>query len=224
MMLNLIKKIRFYSVISTSFMLLQGCTNLPPINPEDIKVANNIIVVSQEAGNMTLLTPLGVTIAEQAPELPDYWPIGKKLIHKYNLPDPNEKIKNRFIAALDKETKRSRFINVKPLLTAKEASTNNLKEKYISGYILKFSPERWETQYLAHDRLHYQMLFDAKVELMRIEDRRVIWTSTCKTQKEEGNPGATLKQLLSEDSQVLNNWIEKAAQFCTLKFLYDFKK
>jgi len=199
MMLNLIKKIRFYTAISTYLILLQGCSNLNPVNPHDIKIAKNIIVVSQEAGNM-------------------------KLNHKYKLPNPNEIIKNDFVAALDKESKRSRFINVKKSLTVKEASTNSLKEKYLSGYILKFSPILWETQYLAHDRVHYQMLFDAKVELMRIEERRVIWTSTCKTKKDESEKGATLKQLLADDSQVLNNWIEKATQFCTQKFLYDFKK
>lgn len=230
MMLNLVLKSFFFIAISASLMFLQGCSKsltktIDPMNIAEINNAENILTISLKTGKLTLLTPLGITPADLTLGLPDEWSVGERLIYKYNIKNPNETLKLKFIEHFNKTRIRSRFIDIEKSQTPVESSIENLKAKYVSGYALKFSPVKWEIQYIAHNKSHFTMLFEAKAELIRIDDKKIIWSSVCKTQEDEDNDqGATLAQLIADDSQILSQWIEKATDYCSEQYIYYFPK
>ncbi len=227
-MFNLISKSFLIITIITSNLLLLSCAEQPVklnlANRDEIKKAENIVVISQRTDFPSMTTSPDTTAAELSLDLPDDWPIGKKLFHRYNIEDPNLLIKNKFLSRIDNDTEKKRFINIKKIHNAKESSSRKLRAKYISGYLLKFSPILWEIKHLPHDLTRYEMRLKTRARLIRIEDSYTIWSSTCNSQKEFGEPSPTLQQFLTENNHILEYWVDKATNRCAIQFMSSFHR
>ncbi len=227
-MFNLISKSFLIITLLSSNLILQGCAKQPIklnfANRDEIQQAENIVVISQSTGAPLMITPPGITDAELSLGLPDDWPLGKKLLHRYNIEDPNLLIKRKFLSHIENNVEKKRFIDIKKLHSAKESSTRKLRAKYISGYILKFSPISWEIKHLPHDLSRYEMRLKTRAYLIRIEDSHTIWSSTCNSQKEIGEPSPTLQQFLTENSRILEYWVDKATSRCAIQFMKSFHR
>ncbi|MCW8824946.1 MAG: hypothetical protein OQK78_00840 [Gammaproteobacteria bacterium] len=219
-------KIVALSIIAGLAVLMQGCgaqnVKLSQQDREGLKNLNTITVVHQSAGWPSFKTPAGVLASELTLGLSEDWSAGQKMVHKYKIEDPSQKIQNKFLKQLNNGSKVANFSTIKKPLGYKEGTIEKLKEKYKEGVVLKFHNHWWQIWYYPTNWGRYQMWFQANAELVRLDDSKVLWKSVCKADQKNSKTAPTLDELTAENSKVLEKWVEDATTQCSDQLVKDF--
>lgn len=217
-----------YSTLSVIIImsLLYGCAGqsvkLTPQDRAQLIKLQGIKTYHQNAGWPTLKTPMGVLASDLTLGLSDDWSAGQKLVNKFNIPDPGQRVKQNFLKQINAGTKAANFVNVKQALTHDEGTTEALKAKYGKGVVLKFSSHIWQIWYYPFNWARYHMWYGSTAELIRLNDSRVLWSATCRADQDNKDTAPTLDELTADNSTVFKRWVEAAADTCAKQFVYEF--
>ena len=222
------KKHVFYLAVVTIAVLLQSCAteNIKFKKQEQvqtkIKQLKNIKVVHQNAVWPTFKTPMGVLASTLTFGISEDWSVGKKLVHKFKIKDPGLQVKEKFLMQVNKGSKIAIFNNDKQSLTHEESTINEMKAKYKRGFLLKFHSYWWEIWYYPSNFSRYQMWFQTKAELIRLNDSKVLWKGDCRADQADIETAPTLDELIADNSAVLQKWIDDSTSQCAKQLVKDF--
>lgn len=224
-MFNYSKKIILIIATITMLSLIQGCAGNVKMSPQDraeLEKLDKIIVVSQNPGWPTMMTPLGVLASNLTFGLSEDWSAGQKLVTKFKTKNPNQLIKEKFLKNINKKPKITNFDNVKETISHEDSSIENLKQTYKDGAVLKFSRRMWTVGYFMTNWTRYLMLFSANAELIRLSDSKVIWSSYCIANQDDEKTAPTLDQLTADGNTSFIEWIDNATSECAKQFTHAF--
>ena len=220
------KKSVIYLSAVTIVALLQGCgaphVKLIKQDRAELKQLKSIKVVHQHAVWPTLKTPMGVLASKLTFGMSEDWSAGQKLVHKFKIKDPSQKVKEKFLMQVNNGSKVAIFNNDNQSLDYEESSIEKMKAKYKRGLVLKFHSSWWEIWYYPEDFSRYQMWFQTRAELVRLDDSKVLWKGRCRADQKDYKTAPTLDELTEDNSKVLQKWVNDATTQCSKQLVKDF--
>ena len=220
------KKSAIYLAAVTVVALLRGCGSLDikwaKQDRVELKQLKSIKVFHQHAVWPTFKTPMGVLASKLTFGMSEDWSAGHKLVHKFKIKDPSQTVKEKFLMQVNKDSKVAIFINDKQSLDYEENSIEKMKAKYKSGLVLKFYSYWWEIWYYPEDFSRYQMWFQTRAELVRLDDSKVLWKGRCRADQKDYKTAPTLDELTEDNSKVLQKWVNDATTQCSKQLVKDF--
>lgn len=216
----------FFLISSLLVLLfLQGCAapsvKLSAKDRVDLKKLKSVKVFHRRAGWPTLKTPLGVLASDLTFGMSEDWSEGQKLVKKFKIKDPGETIKLDFIKQLRRK-KAANFVSVRAPLGYDASDTENMKKKYKKGVVLKIMPNMWQIWYYPFNWARYQMWFGVTAELVRLDDSKVLWSSSCRADQDNSDTAPTLDEITANNSNVLKKWVSNSSKRCSRQFVNDF--
>jgi hypothetical protein len=209
-----------------AFLLLQGCAapkvNLTSQDRLQLKKQKSIKAVHIRSGWPTLKTPMGVIASDLTLGLSEDWTEGQKLVKKFKIKDPSMLVKKEFIRQVNHKRKVANFVNITTPLAYKDREVEELAKKYKKGVVLQIEPGTWQIWYYPFNWARYQMWFRAGAKLVRLEDKKVLWSAFCKANQDNADTAPTLDELTADNSKVLYNWVNKASAQCATQLVNDF--
>lgn len=211
----------------TVIALLQGCAaqkkiELKKQDRDEPKQLKSIKVVHQHAVNPTFKTPMGVLKSKLTFGMSEDWSAGKKLVHKFKIKDPSQKVKEKFLMQVNSGSKVAIFNDDKQPLDYEESSIEEMKAKYKRGLVLKFNSNWWQIWYYPEKFSRYQMWFQTRAELVRLDDLKVLWKGHCRADQKDEKTAPTLDELTADNSKVLQKWVNDATTQCSKQLVKDF--
>jgi hypothetical protein len=216
-------------LVFISAVLLNGCASTAPVSDEDrSSLANLDKVRVMYYGNSypSVHTAAGVLASEITIGMSTFgedWTIGQKMMKKYNVPNPSRTMRDQFIRQVKSESGIKKFVGSnKPANYKSERKVEALQAKYKSGVVLQIMPGQFQIWYYPTNWARYHMRFTAWAQMVRLDDGKVLWKSSCSATQHNKNNKPSMDDLTADNSAVLKTWVDKATRQCSEQLAKSF--
>lgn len=220
------KKSVIHLVAVAVAVLLHGCSaqsvKLTEQDRAEPKQLKSIKVVHQHAVWPTFKTPMGVLVSKLTFGISEDLSAGQKLVRKFKITDPSQKVKEKFLMQINKGPKVAIFNSDNQPLSYEQTSIEMMRVKYKKGLVLKFHSYWWEIWYYPTNFSRYQMWFQTNAELVRLDNLKVLWKGRCRADQKDAKTAPTLDELTAASSKVLQRWVDDATTQCSEQLVKDF--
>jgi hypothetical protein len=235
------KKVFSFFIQIAALSLMIGCSSNPAItaaNRDLVLTSKEIIAVNRPTRppkfpGMTIFIPVpGISlVGEVVGSVAATAAVNavRKLTadqKKLNLFDPTTASLNYFLLGIEKERLQRQVNSVPQFVVADETKLREEKELQPileRGYLLKVESTRWDFVAKPSVPSWYTMRFNATAKLVRASTQEVLWAEDCEYDTIDHEIWMSQKQWLEDDADQLKKVSDRAAKFCSAKFLASFE-
>lgn len=206
--------------------LLSGCaTTSAPMDRsqfEQVRAADEINVIYHGPIGPAVQTAGNAVAFQFSMGLAGWGTPGLQLMEENGIEDPMIGVRERLMQRLASDAGLNNLVVGNSPVPNDETKADQIQSKYGSGLHLQLVPGQWTVIYYMGNWARYHMYYGAQARLVRADDGKVLWSSRCQANQDDGDSAPDMDELMADKAARLKHWTEKAAAQCADQLAEQF--